>query len=472
MKPIQPRSGRNRPESKRINSHTQNKANALNGRQLAYLILKDVFEKDEYVSLCLDRHFRVSAIPLVEKRLCTRIVYTVFDNLIQLDYILSQYLENPEKLDMSVKNVLRIGLCQIRYLEKIPDSAAVDESVNLIKWADGVRYAALVNAVLRKAIISAEQIPWPRKEEDPAGYISVTDSVPRELAGLLIEDYGFEKAHCICAFRGDHAVTIRPNLIRFASDAAFEQFLDTKVWTREKSDIHKAWFIKGISNAGKDLGFQEGLYSIEGISSMLAADVLNALPGMSVLDCCAAPGGKTAYIAEKMNNTGRVIAWDIHEHRAALIKAMAARLKLDNIRPYQYDALRFKEDYEGCFDRVLVDAPCTGTGVIDNKPDIKMHFDPAHLAELVEIQAKLLDVCSRYVKPGGVLVYATCSILKAEGEMQTERFLKKRPDFVSESVPGYDQQSFFDSDCRIGYRILNGAHAGLDGFYFVKLRRR
>ena len=444
---------------------------AENGRQLAFLILKDAFEKNEYVSLCLDRHFRQSTIPLIEKRLCTKIVYSVFDNLIQLDHILSFFLEEPDKLALSVRNVLRIGLCQIRYLEKIPDNAAVDESVKLIKWADGVRYAGLVNAVLRKTITSGDSVVWPDMKEEPAAYISLTDSVPEGLARRLIDDYGFETAHRICSFRGDHAVTIRPNMMRYATPEKFENFLKTKVWTCEKSDIWDAWFVRGISNAGKDMGFLNGEYSIEGISSILAAEALDARGGMSVLDCCSAPGGKTAYIAEKMNGSGRIIAWDIHPHRVELIKAMAKRLALDNVRPYQHDALELKEDYLENFDRVLIDAPCTGTGVMDNKPDIKMHFDPKQTDELADIQRKLLETCSRYVKTGGILVYATCSLFKAEGEDRIAAFLREHPEFVLESIPAYDHLPVFHDDRTSGYRILTGSHPGLDGFFFARLRK-
>ena len=451
--------------------HQPKAMQAVNGRQLAFLILKDVFEKEEYVSLCLDRHFRQSTIPLIEKRLCTKIVYSVFDNLIQLDHILSHFLEDPDRLLLSVRNVLRIGLCQIRYLEKIPDNAAVDESVKLIKWAEGIKYAALVNAVLRKTITSGNSVVWPSAEEAPSEFISVIDSVPKELAEILISDYGFETAHKMCSFRGDHAVTIRPNMMRFTSPEKFEAFLRTKVWTNEKSDILNAWFIRGLSNVGKDMGYQDGQYSIEGISSILAADAVDVKGGMNVLDCCAAPGGKTAYIAEKMNGSGRIIAWDLHNHRVDLVRAMVKRLSLDNVRPCQHDALELKEDYIDNFDRVLIDAPCTGTGVMDNKPDIKMHFALDQLNELVGIQKKLLDTCCRYVKSGGILVYATCSLLKAEGEKQIVSFLHDHPEFNLERIPAYDALPVFDSDISEGYRILTGAHPGLDGFYFARLRR-
>ncbi len=440
------------------------------GRQFAYRILCSILQQGEYPSLSIDRYLRASNIPPIEKRLCTRLVYTVLDNLIQIDYILSQYLPDASGLDGGLMNILRLGVCQIFYMDRIPDSAAVDESVKMAKRDFPVQFSSLVNGVLRNIIRTRDKISWP-SEDQPVRYLSVMDSIPEWFAQALMDDYGFDTAHRIASFRGEHGITLRPNGLVYSDSLSFETVLNRKNWVYSKSELWNAWIVSGITNLARDPDYLQGRYSAEGISSMIAAEAVGAKPGGNYLDCCAAPGGKTAYMAEKMKNSGRIIAWDIHPHRVELIQAAARRLKLDNIRAYQHDAEDFREDYEQYFDGVLLDAPCTGTGVIDNKPDIKSNLTMDQLNGLAQIQSRLLDVCSRYVKQGGSLVYSTCSVLNKEGKRQIERFLKEHREYEIDP-----DSSFLPSELRSlysdhGIQILNGQFPYLDGFFIAKLHR-
>ena len=204
---------------------------------------------------------------------------------------------------------------------------------------------------------------------------------------------------------------------------------------------------------------------------MLACQAVNVKPGMQVLDCCAAPGGKTAYMAELMAGTGRVYAWDVHEHRVTLIRAMMRRLRLENVRPVVRDAALFKDDLAGTMDGVLLDAPCSGLGVMDNKPDIKYRATPESVKELTEIQEKLLDTCCQYVKRNGTLVYSTCSVLPEENGEQVKRFLEKHPEFAISPLPETIDEKFRKEYTDTGLQLLPHRD-GVEGFYICRMRRR
>ena len=192
--------------------------------------------------------------------------------------------------------------------------------------------------------------------------------------------------------------------------------------------------------------------------------------GQQVLDCCAAPGGKTCYLAEIMNGTGRIQAWDIHEHRVALIEAQARRLGLENIRPMVRDALKPREDLHETMDAVLLDAPCSGLGFMAQKPDIKLRVTEESVQELTDLQARLLDTVCAYVKPGGILVYSTCSILKDENERQAEHFLERHPEFEETALPESIPESYRKRKGR-GLQLLEHRD-GLEGFYLIRMRRK
>ena len=225
------------------------------------------------------------------------------------------------------------------------------------------------------------------------------------------------------------------------------------------------------SEIARDADYFAGNFSIQGESSMLAAQAVDAKPGMQILDCCAAPGGKSAYLAEVMGGSGRVYAWDVHEHRVTLIKTMMRRLKLENVRPAVRDAAVLKEDMTGAMDAVLLDAPCSGLGVMDNKPDIKYRATPESVKELTGIQEKLLNTCCQYVKRGGTLVYSTCSILPEENGEQIERFLASHPDFILAPLPASFDERFKARYTETGLQLLPHRD-GVEGFFIVRLRRK
>ena len=228
--------------------------------------------------------------------------------------------------------------------------------------------------------------------------------------------------------------------------------------------------VKGMIDITADADWKDGLYSIQSEGSQCAVLAVGVRPGWRVLDCCAAPGGKTAYIAELLGGAGRVQAWDKHEHRVDLIQAQAKRLRLENVRPIHRDASVRREDLDMTFDAVLLDAPCSGIGDMAEKPDIKLRLKEENLDALIRTQAELLDSVSPAVKPGGVLVYATCSLLKAENEEQVRAFLARRPEFEADRLPETIPAALRAHE-GLGLQLM-GHRDGVGGFYVCRMRRK
>lgn len=440
-----------------------------NSRRVALEIFQDVVRRDAFAALSLDDRMKNANLSQLDKRFCASIVYRTLENLIRIDYALSFYLKDADALEPTVRDILRISACQLLFHDRIPENAIVDEAVKLTRALGMEGLTGLTNAVLRGMVREREKIEWPRPEEG-ARYLSVMYSVPMWLAEELESAYGAEMAREICAYRSEeHFTTIRPNMLRL-SDAEFEKLLEKKVWEVEKGAVPHAYRVRMASEIARDADYLGGSFSIQGESSMLAAQAMDVRHGMQVLDCCAAPGGKSAYLAESMAGTGRVYAWDLHEHRVTLIKAMMKRMRLDNIRPAMRDATVLKEDLEGTMDAVLLDAPCSGLGVMDNKPDIKYRATPESVRELTEIQEKLMNTCCRYVKRGGVMVYSTCSMLPEENKQQVEKFLAGHPEFEIAPLPASFDEKYRALYTPFGLQLLPHRD-GVEGFFIARMRR-
>ena len=270
------------------------------------------------------------------------------------------------------------------------------------------------------------------------------------------------------ACRSQEAVTIRPNLTEM-TDEQFEKLLQRKVWKHEKAAVPHAWHIRDMADLGSDADFIHGNFSIQGEASMMAALAVSPKRGSQVLDACAAPGGKACLLAEMLDGTGRVLAWELHPHRTELIQAQARRLRLDNVRPMTRDASQIREDLLGTLDAVLLDAPCSGLGTMMDKPDLKLRMTEEKVMELTELQRKLLDAVCGYVKPGGTLVYSTCSLLKDENERQIEAFLKRHPEFTLDKLPEAIPEQFRRYEAT-GLQLLPHRD-GVAGFYLCRLKR-
>ena len=441
----------------------------LNARRLALDVLTDVREKGAYASLALGERLRAAHLSPEDRRLATGLVYGTLENQLQIDYALDRLMDHPTREPVQ-RDILRMGAYQILFLDRVPDSAAVDEAVKLTRAMGMEAACGFINAVLRNLSRGKDEIAWPDREADRMTYLSVMGSMPRWLVDKLVAAYGPEEAGRVILYREEeHPVCVRPNFTRL-SDAEFEALLQEKGWRAERGLAPHAWLIYGAGDLAADADYRAGRFSIQGQSSMLAAEALEARPGMKVLDACAAPGGKSAYLCEQMQLTGRVYAWELHEKRAQLLEGVRRRLGLDNLRISVRDALDFRPDLEGALDGVLLDAPCAGLGVLSQKPDIKLRLKEEDIPAIVDTQGRLIDTVCRYVRPGGALVYSTCSLLPEENADRVRAFLQAHPNFTLEPLPTSFPEELRARQTPCGLQLL-GCRDGVEGFFIARMRR-
>lgn len=434
-------------------------------RVAALEALMDVQIADAYAGLALTRRIAAARLTALDRRLMTELFYGVLENRICLDYILSKYMQRPCEDDVTLQ-ILRMGVYQLVFMDRIPDNAVCSDAVELARRFKREKMTGLVNGVLRSLLRDRGRIVWP---EEPVERLSVEHSFPKWLAQKLVDDFGMEFATALMSYRDkQHHVTIRPNLTRI-SCAEFEKYMTEQGFDWEQGAFPGAYRVRG-GFVSQHPGFRSGLYSIMGEASMLAAQAVGAKPGQQVLDCCAAPGGKACYLAELMQGTGRVYAWDLHEHRVQLISGAAKRLGLDNVRTRVQDARELVDSQVARMDCVLVDAPCSGLGDYLSKPDIKYNITPEGIAALHETQTAILDAACRYVKPGGTLVYSTCTLFKEENEQTVVAFLKAHPEF---SLNGLERMlpEEFAKQTVDGMLTLYPHVSGTDGFFIARMTR-
>ncbi len=445
------------------------KTDGLPARRLALDVIREVTERGAYASLALNEKLEKCTLSDLDRRLAARLCYDTLDNLSLLDWALLQVMAKPDT-DIKLLNILRLAACQILLEDRIPESAATNTAVNLCREIGLGELAGVCNGILRNLIRRNEEDPFMAPEKLAALPLHVRWSAPEWLCAALTEDWGEEAAARMLAVRASNsAIHIRRNLLR-GDDAQFEELLSGKAWQSEPGRLPHTWRLRGVYNIGQDRDFTGGAFSIQSEGSMLACLAVDPQRGWRVLDACAAPGGKTCLMAEMMGGTGRVVAWELHPHRAELIEAQVRRLRLENVRVVARDALKPREELFGTMDAVLLDAPCTGTGDMAEKPDIKLRVKEENAAELVQTQAALLDAVSACVRAGGVLLYATCSVLKRENEAQIAAFLQRHPEFEIAPLPAAVPDAWRERyDC--GLQLLPDRDGGL-GFYLCRLRRK
>ncbi len=427
-----------------------------NARYLAVHLLCRVETEGSYSNLLLDKALTDAQLSPADKKLCAQLYYGVIERRLTLEHILRGYSKKPpEKLDMVIRNILYLGLYQLAYCEKIPDRAAVNESVALAKQFRKTSASGFVNAVLRSFLRDGKEI----KEAHPGWkQMEVRYSVPAELCRLVSQERGETFAE---AFFADSLqtppTTIRLNPLRGTVKTLEEDGLAPVPLER----LAHAYTISAADVRSSE-AFRKGIFHVQDLSSQFCCAILDPKPGETVLDMCAAPGGKSFTIAERMENHGRVLAFDLHDHRAKLIADGAARLGLSCIEARTGDAAVYAADMPQA-DRILCDVPCSGFGVIRRKPEIK-YKSLSEFAELPELQYRILENAARYLKSGGTLVYSTCTILRQENEDVVERFLKAHPEF--EAVP-LTEYGFAE-----GYAVFSVIYDNCDGFFAARLRRK
>ena len=402
-------------------------------RQVAFEALIKIHRDGAYSNLIVDSLLKENSdLDERDRAFVCNLVYGTLDRLILIDYNLGLYLNQPvRKLKPELHTILRMGTYQLLFMDKVPSRAAVNESVNLAKVNKSSFAASLVNAVLRR--VADNGIRLPDTSETNPDYLAIKYSCPEWLISLWIESYGYDNAVALAEKALEAPpVVIRVNTTKITPDELIWKLAEEGVIS-EKTDIASDALI--ISNTGSvdELeAYKQGYFHAQDLASQLCCAALDPQEGETVFDLCSAPGGKAFTIAERMNNTGVVRAFDIYQSRVELIKNGATRLGLSNVFSYLSDASIFNENY-GLADRVLCDVPCSGLGIIRRKPEIRFK-NRSDIDNLPELQYRILCNATRYLKQGGRLVYSTCTLNPAENSDVCNRFLSEHPEFTAVEV--------------------------------------
>lgn len=409
-------------------------------RGKAVSVLKKILEDKTYSAIAIDKQLKGTDFDDRDKGFITNIVYGTLTNLKYIDYQISSYSKiNIKKLSMNVLCILRISIYQLVFMDKVPQSAAVNEGVKIAKKLC-FKSSGFINAVLRSFLREGEKLP---PQKDKIQYLCVKYSFEEYMVSMWLNRFG-EKVceNMLRALNGVPKIAVRVNKMKISREKLIEKIGGTKV------ECESAVILPPMGSVANIEGFSEGLFTVQDISAQMTSLILSPQKGDLVLDMCAAPGGKTTHIAELMENTGEVTAWDIHPHKIPLIEKSAERLGLCNIKAYAHDGREKDEKLFGKFDRVLLDAPCSGLGIIKKKPEIKWERKKEDIAAIVAEQKILLQNAAEYVKSGGTLVYSTCTVNPEENEDRVQEFLQNNKDFyldgeVINILPDDEKDGFF-----------------------------
>lgn len=441
-----------------------------NVRETAMDLLEAIEKNQSYSNLLLHHSIEKNQLPKKDIGLLTELTYGTLQRRMALDYFLKPFIKNTKKLESWVHHLLRLTLYQMVYLDKIPDRAAIFEAVEIAKKRGHKGIASLVNGVLRS--IQREGLPSIEEIGDPIERLSIETSHPEWLVKRWVSQFGFARTKEMVEMNVTAPLqTARINLTKTTRDDCIA-LLEEEGFQIEKSPIIPEAIRSLKGNLANSQAFKQGFLTIQDESSMLVSYALGVKEHEKVLDACAAPGGKSTHIAEKMDNSGEVISLDLHEHKVKLINDNARRLGLKTIETFALDARLSGEKFsQESFDRILLDAPCSGLGVMRRKPDLKYTKHEEDITRLSGIQHKLLTAVAPLLKKGGILVYSTCTVDKEENEKTVQLFLQENPQFegdvlfknrmpeaVQPLITGFDLQ-IFPQDF------------GSDGFYMAVLRK-
>lgn len=445
-------------------------------RRLAFSVLNALDSSDVFPDRLLHKAFEKSP-DLVRKdrALATELVYGVLRWRGRLDWMINRFSKTPlHRIDPFVLSALRLGLYQILFLSRIPDSAAVNESVELVKDRSPSWVVRFVNGVLRAAAREAGEMPLPDDEEDPVYAMAVRESHPIWLIKRWMKRLGVDETRRLCRANNEvPPLTVRTNTLKVSRQALLSGLREYVRAAAPTPYAPHGIFLKGLKRAVVDMpGFKDGWFQVQDEASQLVARFLEPKPGEHILDACAGFGGKTGYIAQLMENRGQVKAVDNRSWKLAELERTMARLGISAVSPCCCDLSgSVPIGPTGLFDRVLLDAPCSGLGVLRRNPDAKWKKKEAHLVKLQAGQLRFLGIVAPLVKKGGHLVYAVCSLEPEEGEDVIKRFMAQQSEFVidDQSAPLWMKEEGL-VDARGFFRTLPHRHH-MDGFFAVRLKR-
>lgn len=418
-------------------------------RELAKQVLNKCVLSEQYSNIALDTALSRHTLSAADRGLLTALVYGVLERGITLDFWIDSLATQKGEIDAETRTLLRMGLYQLAFLDRVPDHAAVNETVALAPR----RTKGFVNAVLRAFLRNNKQIALPDREKEPISYLSVRYSFLPAICSEFLNEFGLERTESLLeAFCKQPPVTLRTNTLKISRADLLDRLqkagYEASATPESPCGIH-------LSHAAVTAlpGFEEGLFFVQDEASQLCVEALDAQKGMRVLDCCACPGSKSFGAAIDMQNEGEVISCDLHKNKLSLVERGAARLGIDILSVHERDARVPNAEWNGCFDCVLCDVPCSGFGVFAKKPELR-YKNPEKSAALPMIQKEILSNSAAFVKAGGRLVYSTCTLLSRENGETIRAFLETHPEYEL-----------------LRERTLYPDTDGSDGFYFAVLKK-
>lgn len=445
----------------------------MEARRAALNIIHNVEVEKAYSNIAINKTFTNNKFTKLDRSFITELVYGTLENLIYIDYVIQQFSTMKlKKINSWALNILRLGTYQILFLDKVPDFAAVNEAVNLSK-IHCKRASGFINGVLRSMIRNKENIKMPDSKKEFEKFLSVKYSHPQWMVERFLDYFSKDFTENLLKVNNEiPKLYIRVNTLKASIEDVVNLLKEKNIQVNRNPYIEEALNVEeGFSQLEELKIYKEGLIHIQDFSSMLVGKILDPQEGQFIIDVCSAPGGKTTHIAQLMNNKGRILARDIHEHKLRLIKSNANRLGVSIIEVEKFNGKDVDETLIETANKVLVDAPCSGFGIIRRKPEIKYRKEPDDIKAIMEMQLLILTNASKYVKQGGELLYSTCTIDPNENQKVIDKFLEKHRNYelidinclYKSIIPGEHKENMI--------QLYPHIH-GTDGFFIAKLGKK
>lgn len=440
-------------------------------REIAFNVLNDIYNNSAFSNIALEKHLR----DVDDKRkqnFVRELVYGVLENDIFLEYVISKTSKiKMKKIHKSILIILKLGLYQIFFMDSVPSSAAVNESVILAKKHGNRGSIGYVNGMLRNIDRNKEKLK-DINIKDPTKRISVKYSHPQWLVDKWIEEFGVEFTEELCKANNEKpSLNITVNNLRTNKSDLKNKLASKGFKIKESRYSEDSLIIENPFNISRSEEFLNGEFTIQDESSALVAQMMDPKPGSTVIDLCSAPGGKSIHIAQRMKNKGRVISRDIHQHKLNLIRKNSKRLGTNIIETELFDARDLDNSLINLADYVLVDAPCSGLGLIRRKPEIKNNKSQDDIKNLSTLQFEILNKAKEYLKVGGILIYSTCTVGRKENLDIIDKFLSKNPNFKTLSIKDNIKNTEDFTTLDDGYVELYPNIHGTDGFFIAKMKK-
>lgn len=465
----------------------------VNSRELAVEMVKEISAGNEYSHILIKNILdKYAYLPIQDRAFLKKVTEGTVERQITIDYVLDQFSKVPvRKMKPFIRSLLRTSVYQILYLDKVPDRAVCDEAVKLAGKRGFSSLKGFVNGVLRNIVRQKEAINWPDREKEPIKACSVLYSVPEELISLLFVQYGEKTAETILeGYLQERPVCVRlsEQFSAMQKEEVLENWEKMGICAAKHPWLSYAYELEKTGNITEDPFFQKGYYTVQDISSMLVCEIAGIKEGDYVIDVCSAPGGKALHACDKLHGTGIVDARDVTEKKTELILENRKRLGyflqnqnhenspadgkkdgFDHFKVKVWDGRIKDSEIVEKADVLLLDVPCSGLGVMGRKPEIRYRLREEDFQNLSVLQKEIVDTAWEYVKPGGTLIYSTCTLRKEENEQMVQYLLKQYP-FVLESLDSYLAKELQNEDTKKGYLTLLPEKRS-DGFFMARLKR-